>query len=132
MDYPQHAPLTVLYNADCPICRAEIDHYIAYAGPRNLPIRFEPLAKADLATWGLSPEQARKRLHVRQGGAIFSGVPAFRILWAAMPRYRALAWVTGLPGLRGLSGWIYDRLLAPWLYNRNMRRRSTGSRPTGI
>lgn len=115
--------LTVLYNADCPICRAEIDHYAAYTAARALAVRFEPIDRADLAGWGLTADAAAKRLHVRaHDGEILSGLPAFRALWAAMPRYRAVAWLTGLPGLRQAAGLTYDRVLAPWLYRRHLRR----------
>ena len=28
--------IEILYNADCPICRFEIDHYAAYSADRGL------------------------------------------------------------------------------------------------
>ena len=46
-------PLTeVLYNARCPVCRAEIDHYAGYARARDLPVTFHDLNSRDLANWG--------------------------------------------------------------------------------
>jgi predicted DCC family thiol-disulfide oxidoreductase YuxK len=120
-------PLTVLYNADCPICRAEIEHYAAYAAPRGLAIGFEPLDRADLASWNLTTAAAAKRLHVRlPDGAILSGVPAFRALWMEMPRYRLLARAVGLPGLRQLAALVYNRVLAPALYRAHLRRQARG------
>jgi predicted DCC family thiol-disulfide oxidoreductase YuxK len=125
----EHRPLVVLYNAECPICRAEIDHYAAYAAPRDLPLRFDPISDADLAAWDLTAEEAARRLHVQcPDGRILSGMPAFRALWAAMPRYRTLARITGLPVLRPVTGWIYNRVLAPALYRAHRRRQARAAR----
>ena len=41
-----------------------------------------------------------------------------------MPRYRPLAWITGIPGLYHLSSWLYDHALAPALYRRHLRRQA--------
>ena len=89
----------VLYNAECPVCRFEIDHYAEYAGQENLPIRFEDLNNDALEDWGLTRDAAARRLFVLKGGQIFSGIPAFIILWQAMPRYRWLARLVALPGV---------------------------------
>ena len=75
-----------------------------------------------LEHWGISADAAARRLHVRRDGRIASGVEAFVMLWAAMPRYRLLARVVALPGLRHLAGVIYNRILAPRLYARHLAR----------
>ena len=116
------AETEVLYNAHCPICRAEIDHYRGYAQARGLPLVFRDLNACDVSAWGLSPESAARRLHVRQNGRVTSGMAGFMILWAQMPRYAWLARIIALPGLRGLAHLIYERGLAPWLYARHLRR----------
>jgi predicted DCC family thiol-disulfide oxidoreductase YuxK len=120
----------VLYNGACPICSAEISHYAAYADTRALPLRFEDLGKTDLASWGLSADQAARRLHVRKDGTLLSGLPAFRVLWAEMPRYRWLARLTGWPILRPLATASYDHVLAPLLYHWH-RIRFAGAEKTG-
>jgi predicted DCC family thiol-disulfide oxidoreductase YuxK len=114
--------LRVLYNADCPVCRAEIDHYAALATRDGLPLRFDDLNGPDLALWGVTPDQAARRLHVLQGGELLSGLAAFRALWRAMPRYRWLARLTGLPGARQVATFGYDRIAAPLLYRAHLRR----------
>jgi predicted DCC family thiol-disulfide oxidoreductase YuxK len=118
----------VIYNADCPVCAAEIGAYRDHAARAGLAIRFTPLSKADLAALGLTPEAAARRLHVVQGGRLLAGLPAFRALWAEMPRYRWLARLTGLPGLRPLAGAIYERVLAPALYALHRRRLARADR----
>lgn len=108
----------VLYNDTCPVCRFEIDHYRKTAA--DLPIRFDRLSQA--ADWGISPDQAARRLHVMQGGQLLSGMAAFRALWSAMPRYRWLARTTMLPILRPMLDWSYDQIAAPILYRAHLRR----------
>jgi len=118
------APIRVLYNADCPVCRAEIDHYAAHAAARDLPIRFDDLNGPDITLWGVTPDAAARRLHVLHEGRVVAGVEAFRLLWDAMPRYRWLARVTGWPGVRQAATLIYDRVAAPYLYRAHLRRRA--------
>ncbi|MDM7932781.1 thiol-disulfide oxidoreductase DCC family protein [Tabrizicola sp.] len=110
----------VLYNETCPVCRFEIDAYRRRALADGLPIRFDTLDSA--AEWGLTNDQAARQLHVWQDGRVLSGLAAFRALWLAMPRWRWLASLTGLPILRPLSEWVYARILAPLLYRAHLRR----------
>ena len=112
----------VLYNSDCPICDAEICHYARYTEKRDLPVRYDALNSDARESWGIDPDTAARRLHVLHDGQLYDGIPAFRILWAQMPRYRWLAWLTGLPLLRPLATVTYDHVLAPWLYRRHLRR----------
>lgn len=119
---------SVLFNQTCPVCRAEIDHYAAHARDRAVPLRLDGLDRA--ADWGLTPDQAARRLHVRVDGRVLAGVPAFLALWSVLPRYRWLARIVGLPGVRQAAGLVYDRVLAPALYRAHLRRlRRAGGAP---
>jgi len=122
MTDPDTAETQVLYNARCPVCRAEIDHYRGYAEARGLSVAFLDLNTRNLASWGIEPDAAARRLHVRQGGRVMSGVEAFVALWRALPRYRWLAWIVALPGLRHATHLVYERVLAPRLYARHVAR----------
>ena len=119
---PPSSDLRVLYNAECPVCRAEIDHYAAHTAARDLPIRFDDLNGPDIALWGVSPDDAARRLHVLRDGRVFAGIDGFRLLWQAMPRYRWLARVSGWPGVRWAANLIYERIAAPALYRAHLRR----------
>jgi len=55
-------------------------------------------------------------------GTLTSGIPAFRVLWAQMPRYKWLAWVVGLPGVFQIACAMYDHVLAPVIYRWHLRR----------
>lgn len=112
----------VLYNADCPVCSFEIDHYAAYSARRDLPIRFEDLNRDELADWGLTRDAAARRLYVLKGDQIYSGIPAFIVLWQDMPRYRWLARLVSLPGVNWVANATYDHVLAPLIYRWHLRR----------
>jgi predicted DCC family thiol-disulfide oxidoreductase YuxK len=116
-------PLTsVLYNASCPICNFEIRHYAQYADSNGLPIRFDDLNSDARVQWGLDADTAAQRLYVLREGKLSSGVPAFLVLWAQMPRYRWLARTIGLPGIMQIASAIYDYVLAPVIYRWHLRR----------
>jgi predicted DCC family thiol-disulfide oxidoreductase YuxK len=117
----------VLYNETCPVCRFEIDAYAKRVRADGLPVKFEDLSRA--ADWGLTPDQAARRLHVIHKGALLSGMPAFRALWSAMPRWRFVAWLTGLPILRPACAVAYERVLAPALYRAHLKRQNRQNPP---
>ena len=126
-----NARTSVLFNASCPVCNFEIQHYARYAGESSLPIRFDDLNSDARQAWGLDADTAARRLHVLHEGTLTSGIPAFLVLWAQMPRYRWLARVVGLPGIRQVASVAYDHVLAPAIYRwhlRRMRRRPAGTR----
>ena len=115
----------VLYNANCPVCSFEINHYRSYADKRALPIRFDDLnVEALCAAWDLTQDQAARRLYVLHDGRLYDGIPAFLVLWRQMPRYRLLARVVGLPGVRHLSSMAYDYVLAPLIYRWHLHRQA--------
>lgn len=119
----------IIYNAECPVCSFEIDHYNAYARQQALPLVFDDLNQCDLTRWGLTEDQAARRLYVVKDGKLESGIPAFLILWHEMPRYRWLGRLIGLPGIRQIAAAIYDHLLAPVIYKWHKRRRARAGRP---
>ena len=117
----------VHYNETCPVCRFEIDAYAKRVRADGLPVRFEDLSRC--ADWGLTPDQAAQRLHVIQNGTLLTGMPAFRALWSAMPRWRWAARITDLPLIRPASAWAYDHILAPALYHAHLRRQKRRQTP---
>ncbi|MFL4468557.1 thiol-disulfide oxidoreductase DCC family protein [Tateyamaria armeniaca] len=112
----------VLYNGDCPVCSFEINHYADYSQRSHLPIRFEDLNQDALDDWGLTRDAAARRLYVLKDGQMYSGIPAFIVLWQDMPRYRWLARFVSLPGVNRLACLTYDHILAPAIYRWHLRR----------
>ncbi len=113
---------SVLYNANCPVCNFEIQHYALYAGSNGLPIRFDDLNSDARVQWGLDADTAARRLYVLHDGVLSSGIPAFLVLWAQMPKYRWLARVIGMPGVRHIAVAAYDFVLAPAIYRWHLSR----------
>lgn len=113
---------SVLYNATCLVCNFEIQHYARYAGANGLPIRFDDLNSDARAQWGLDADTAARRLYVLHDGTLTSGIPAFLVLWAQMPKYRRLARVVGFPGIKQIACVAYDHVLAPSIYRWHLRR----------
>ena len=117
----------VLYNAECPVCNFEISHYADYAAKSGLPIRFDDLNSDARNTWNLTEDEAARRLYVLHDGKLTSGIPAFLVLWRQMPRYRWLARVVGMPGLRQIASVVYDYALAPAIYRWHLFRKRSAA-----
>ena len=117
----------VLYNASCPICSREVDHYARLSEKQALPIRYDDCTDpAKLSDWGITPEDAAKRFHVRKGGKTYAGIPAFIVLWQDIPQTRWLARLVSLPGINSLANLVYDHIAAPLLYWLHRRRQANG------
>lgn len=113
----------VLYNASCPICSREVDHYARLSEQQALPIRYDDCTDpAKLRDWGITAEDAAKRFHVRKDGQTYAGIPAFIILWRDIPQTRWLARFFSLPGINWLARKGYDHIAAPALYRLHRRR----------
>ena len=112
----------VLYNAQCPVCRFEIDHYRSYAQKSDLAIRFDDLNSDALSAWDISSDQAARRLYVEHKGQLYSGIPAFIMLWREMPRYRILGRIVNLPAIHWIACKVYDLALAPAIYRWHLYR----------
>ncbi len=78
MSEKSRSEIHVLYNARCPVCRAEIDHYQRYAVARGLPVVFHHLGTCDRASWGLDEDAAAGRPHVREGVCFRGAMPFSR------------------------------------------------------
>ena len=118
----------VLYNDTCPICSREVGHYERLTQKAGAAVAYDPLNQTDtLLIWGVDSEAAAKRLHVRKEGQIYSGIPAFVVLWREIPQFRWLARLISLPGVHGLACAIYDWVLAPALYSMHRRRAKRNS-----
>ena len=132
VEYGNYSQNGWLYNAQCLVFSFEIRHYARYACEAGLPIRFDDLNADARCDCGLDADTAARRLYVMHYGKMGSGIPAFLVLWAEMPRYRLLAKIVGLRGIRQIAGAVYDHVLAPvicpWRLRR-VRRQDASSGP---
>ena len=115
----------VLYNASCPICSREVDHYAKLSDKAGVPVDYHDLGDAEkLARWNVDAEEAAKRFHVRKEGQVYAGLPAFIVLWREIPRTRWLARIFSLPGVHWIACKGYDHVAAPLLYALHRRRQA--------
>ena len=115
---------SILYNGSCPICSREISAYMRYAAKHDLPLEFEDLGQTDLNRWGITPDQAAKRIHVLHNGQVISGIPAFALVWDKMAHMKWLARLVRLPVISTMANALYDYILAPALFALHKRRQS--------
>lgn len=87
-------------------------------------LKFADLNDTDLAEFGLTSDQAARRLYVVQDGTLLAGVDAFIVLWKATPGFGWLARVASVPGVRQVAGLVYEGVLAPVLFSLHKRRQS--------
>ena len=113
------AQLEVLYNAECPICRREIEHYKRISGDE---LTYVEITAETAASWGLSEDQAAKQLHVRRGAQISVGVEAFVAIWRQLPYFWILAPIVSFKPIKAISSVLYRRCLAPLLFAAHKRR----------
>jgi len=117
--------VTGFYNGACPVCRPEIAHYQTLARRRPAALAWRDLADDPeaLAGYGITPEDAKRRLHaLDEAGRLVSGVDAFLAIWRNLPVYRHLAGVVALPAVRPFADLVYERGLVPALERLNARR----------
>ena len=112
----------VLFNGDCKICSKEICVYQTYGAGRELPIDFKDINAIDLAPFGLTMNETARQLHVIKNYELFKGVKAFVVLWNEMPRYRFLAKIFSLPGVKDVAQFFYYHIIARYLYARDIKR----------
>ena len=108
------APLTVLYDGACPLCRREIGLYRGLKS--DTPLCFADVSCVDTPPpQDVTRAQLLARFHVRQAdGRLLSGAQAFIALWAVLPGWRWLAVLGRVPG----APWLMERAYCGFLYVR--------------
>jgi predicted DCC family thiol-disulfide oxidoreductase YuxK len=88
------------------------------AGADNLV--FENIA-TDSCPTGYARDTLLKRIHADEEGEMLVGVEAFIAMWLRLPKFKYLAHAINWPIMRGMTGLIYNHIIAPWLYRRYLR-----------
>ena len=120
--------LTVWYNTKCPVCNAGIDwqrsRLMRAARSGAIEFRDINLEPDALSRFGAGVNDVRRRLHaVDEKGRLSVGIDCAIEIWRRTPGDRWLARVVGLPAIRQIAGFGYNRfadLLFAW--NRRKRR----------
>jgi predicted DCC family thiol-disulfide oxidoreductase YuxK len=104
------------YNSACPVCRTGIEQQRAKMEV-TLPEGSDTIIWCDIATTpeaateiDRSVDQIRHSLHmVDETGRLLVGADVAIAMWTMTPGRRWLGWLVGLPGIRQLARWGYDR-----------------------
>ncbi len=118
--------LTVWYNTKCPVCDAGIDwqknRLLQAVSSGEIEFRDINLEPNALSRFGAHIEDIRRRLHALDAhGRLFVGADCAIEIWRRTPGDRWLAGLLGLPVMRQLTSFIYDRF-ASLLYAWNRRK----------
>ena len=104
------------YNSACPVCRSGIEQQRAKMDAA-LPEGSATIAWCDIAQTpeaatevDRSVDQIRHSLHMVDGeGRLLVGADVAIAIWNMTPGRRWLGWLIGLPGIRQVARWGYDR-----------------------
>ncbi|MDO5290765.1 MAG: DUF393 domain-containing protein [Pseudomonadota bacterium] len=136
-DRPATYPLTLFYDASCPLCAAEMGALKQRDAQDLLRLVDCSAPGFDGAPAGCAPADLMRLLHAQTAdGRVLVGVPAFEAAYAAVGQRTVVA-ALRLPGLRALAQWLYPHLarhrqrlpraLAPLLWGRTARCAAAGS-----
>lgn len=110
----------VLYDGACPRCRRDRANYERLAGEGGRDVEWCDITGRDdeLRAEGIDPEAALRELHVRTpDGRVLRELDAYIVLMSRVWVLRPLAWLIGLPGVRGLCSRAYRAMV-----DRRLRR----------
>jgi predicted DCC family thiol-disulfide oxidoreductase YuxK len=121
------APVEILYNGVCPVCRAgacDLERRAAIA-KAGLVLTDVAQESAALARAGVTLDAVRLKLHaVTADGRVLRGMPAMALAWSATPPYRPLgrlmriapfSWIgAGLYHIAAHALWAWNRACGRW------------------
>ena len=111
--------ITVFYDGKCGMCSREIRHYMKISPRETFIWRDIANEPQHLKEINVSQSYALKRLHViDQDGKIQVGVDAFIAIWSKIPRWRLLAFLCAMPGIKFTLGVLYNKF-ADWKFARS-------------
>jgi predicted DCC family thiol-disulfide oxidoreductase YuxK len=114
--------LTVWYNTKCPVCNAGIDwqrsRLVRAARAGVIEFRDINLEPDALMRFGAGVNDVRRRLYgIDADGHLLIGADCAIAIWQATPGDAWFGWVVGLPVIRQIARFVYDRfadLLFAW------------------
>ncbi|MEM6898750.1 MAG: DCC1-like thiol-disulfide oxidoreductase family protein [Pseudomonadota bacterium] len=120
------APLRVLYNSVCLVCREGICMFERRTRESTDAVKYVDVSadRAAFLAQGITLDDVRFKLHaITPEGEALRGWPAIAALWCVTPGFGWLGYLGSLPGLNLLSAAAYDltaRVL--WAVNRAQNR----------
>lgn len=112
------APIEVLYNGVCPVCRAGACDLERRAQAARAGVIFTDVAQKPeaLARAGVALEDVRLKMHaITPDGVVLGGMPAVALVWSATPPFRRLGRLTQAAPFSWIGAGLYH-LTAHVLY----------------
>lgn len=112
--------ITVFYDGACPRCVRDRANYERLAGEGAREVAWCDITGRDeeLRAEGIDPARALRELHVRSpDGRVLRELDAYILLMSRVWVLKPLAWLIGLPGVRGLCSRAYRGMV-----DRRLRR----------
>ena len=110
--------ITVYYDGKCGLCSREINHYRKISPPGIFNWQDVTESAAELENAGISLADGLKLLHAKDDHQqLHVGVDAFILIWKQLKRWRVLALLVSLPGIKQISHLLYCTF-ANWRFNR--------------
>jgi predicted DCC family thiol-disulfide oxidoreductase YuxK len=101
--------VTVWFDGDCPLCRAEISLY------QRLDQKAGRVSFVDLTGDGTCPlnrADMLARFHAQEaGGPLISGAKAFAAMWKQVTPFQPLGYLAQLPLILPFLDWLYGQFL---------------------
>lgn len=104
--------LSVYYDGSCPSCVKDRRWYEKLAGRHGEQVHWVDITGREdlLRERGIEPDRALMELHVEDaGGRVYRELDAYILLMSRVLVLKPLAWLLGLPGVRGLLSRLYRR-----------------------
>ena len=120
--------IKVFYDGKCGLCSREIRHYMKISPRETFIWRDIANEPQHLKEINVSQSNALKRLHViDQDGKIQVGVDAFIAIWRKIPRWRLLAFLCAMPGIKFTLCVLYNKF-ADWKFARSTHCQMTAQK----
>lgn len=110
--------ITVYYDGKCGLCSKEIRHYKKIAAEGVFDWQDITMDSRSLKQRNISLSQGLKFLHVvDRDDVVHIGVDAFIIIWRELKKWRYLATIVSLPGIKQFSRIAY-KAFAKWRFGK--------------
>jgi predicted DCC family thiol-disulfide oxidoreductase YuxK len=97
------APSLCIYDGDCGFCTRCVDW-----ARRRSDVEFVPFQRTDLASHGITPDQAAAAVQCVRNGQVVSGARAVAaVLRASRGGWQVLGWLMRVPGINVVADLAY-------------------------
>ncbi len=103
--------ITVYFDGQCPLCVNEVAKWKKAAF--EYEVEWLDITDNDelLLSHGIDPRKALLELHTKtDDGRILTSIDSYALLLRNLPRWKYFGWLIGLPVIKQVLKWCYDRI----------------------